>query len=132
MTAKKRMKMHFNRNEVIRATEEYLIQEWHDGRLEQPTSPVNITGALAIHALEFLNYTQGRSSPSEKEFQEMLFYLRDSYHLSPEFPCSNQELKDDRAAKIQAIQEQIKQVRDDTSPGITDSTSLTKQKRHAP
>jgi hypothetical protein len=104
MKTKKRRTIHFSLDEILGAAEEDLIQTWRDGQLAAPASPLEAASGLAMRSLMFIKGAKtfpNPPHPSEAEFAEMLGYIVEKYHLSPDFPYSNEQLEEDIATNIQ-------------------------------
>lgn len=114
MKTKKQRSIHVEKDDILRAVEQELIQAWRSGRLAAPTSPIEAASALAMRSLVFIKgaktfpYPLHLPQPSEGEFSRMLVYIVDQYRLSPAFPYSNEQLneqiKEDIVIKVKEIQ----------------------------
>ena|SRR5450631_2512615 len=105
---KKQRTLYLEKDEILQAVEQELIQTWRDGRVAAPTSPLQAAATFAMHTLLFIQgaktFPHHPPQPSEAEFAKMLAYIVGHYHLSPDFPHTKQQLQDDIASKIQEIQ----------------------------
>lgn len=113
MTGKKYATIHLSPDDILPTIEQELIEMWHNGQLAAPASPFAAAGALAMRALLFINgvktFPNPPPQPSQAEFTRMLTYIVEQYHLSPAFPCSDEELKEDMATKIREIERKLRE-----------------------
>lgn len=110
MKPKKQRTLHLKIDAILHTAEEDLIQMWRDGRLPTPASPLEAASGLTMHFLMFIEGAKtfpNPPHPSEAKFAEMLTYIVEKYHFSPDFPYNNEQLRQDIAIKLQEIQHRL-------------------------